>query len=88
MGPNMSPPASLGESHSKDRDSESALDKQDQNIGHIPSEFTRYAWFKMDLVILPVISMFYFLSFLVSSMPFGPLSEREMRYLRPWDAIS
>ena len=71
-------------------ESDSVLEKRlgDLTSSHpIPAHAGR-AWVKMDLAIIPIVGMFYFLSFLVSSMPVEPLGEREMCYLRPWDAIS
>ena len=54
----------------KGRDSESVLDKKAESLPLStppPSPLAQSAWLKMDLTILPIIAMFYFLSFLVSA---------------------
>lgn len=48
----------------KGHESDSVLEKGFDNVAGVPSHAAKWAWLKMDLTILPVISMLYFLSFL------------------------
>lgn len=76
-------------------DSESRSSEYESEI-HVDEEAERRAVRKLDLTLLPIITMFYFLSFLVSSIntfPFkysnqsrvGPLQYRYLDYyLRVW----
>lgn len=51
----------------EDHEGSSALKERLDTI-EIDSSHAQWAWLKMDLTILPIISMFYFLSFLVSAV--------------------
>ena len=59
----------------KRQDSSSSIEKRldiPAEVSAISPEARRYVWYKMDLVVLPVVTVIYFLSFLVS--PFRMLS--------------
>ena len=51
-----------------DSDFEFALEKQLKSVETAPPHNARRVWLKMDLYVLPIVVMFYFLSFLVSTL--------------------
>ena len=56
----------------KDHESEPELEKQYDST-EVVAAGNSLVWWKMDLIVLPLATMFFFLSFLVSGQ-FGPFS--------------